>query len=250
LTLKLPVMSIIGGIKNWGKKQSFQPNVLSVFLNPALFARWYAFKAIKKRAPLLKGTLLDFGCGRKPYRNLFLNVEKYIGLDIEVSGHPHQESEVDVYYDGKIIPFGDEYFDSVYCSEVVEHLFNLDEILLEISRVLKKDGIGLFTFPFAWQEHEVPYDFARYTSFAAKSIFEKKGFEALEIHKNGHFLITVWQLWINYIFTLFRTKNRYINTLLTIIFITPFNIIGLLVSVLPKKSELYLTNVVVVKKIW
>ena len=217
-------------------------------MNPALFNRWYCYQAIKKRAPLLTGKLLDFGCGRKPYRNLFTNVGEYIGVDIEVSGHSHAESEVDVYYDGKTVPFGDEYFDSLYCSEVLEHLFNPDEILKELHRVLKKGGIGLFTFPFSWQEHEQPYDFARYSSFAAKYIFEQKGFEVLEIHKNGHFIITVWQLWIIYIWTLFRTKSRYLNTLFTIIFITPFNIIGLIFAIFPRSKDLYMTNVVMIKK--
>jgi hypothetical protein len=53
---------------------------------------------------------------------------------------------------------------------------------------------------------------------------------------------------INYIFTLFRTQNRYLNTFLTVIFIAPFNMIGLVVSILPQKKELYLTNIITIKK--
>ena len=29
-------------------------------------------------------------------------MEKYVGVDVEVSGHPHENSEVDIFYDGKI----------------------------------------------------------------------------------------------------------------------------------------------------
>ena len=32
------------------------------------------------------------------------------------------------------------------------------------------------TIPFVWDEHEQPYDFARYSSFGIKSLLEKHGF--------------------------------------------------------------------------
>lgn len=236
-------------IKEFGKKQSFQPNILSIFLNPMLFQRWYLFRSLKYFAPQMRGTMLDFGCGRKPYKNLFANANEYVGVDIEISGHSHQESEIDIFYDGETIPFENEHFDSLYCSEVIEHLFNVDKIIPELNRVLKKEGLALFTFPFAWQEHEKPYDFARYTSFGAKYLFEKNGFEIVEFRKNGHFAVTVIQLWINYIFCLFQTNNRYLNTFMTILFISPFNIVGILFSIFPKNTDLYITNMILLKKI-
>jgi len=52
----------------------------------------------------LSGKLLDFGCGRKPYKHLF-SFDEYIGLDIVESGHNHEDEEIDVYYDGTKIPF-------------------------------------------------------------------------------------------------------------------------------------------------
>lgn len=47
---------------------------------------------------------MDVGCGSKPYRELF-DVDEYIGIDIEVSGHNHSSSNIDKFYDGKVIPF-------------------------------------------------------------------------------------------------------------------------------------------------
>lgn len=230
------------------KKQSFQPNLLSLFLNSGLFIRWFLYREIKILAPMLNGKLLDFGCGRKPYKSLFSNVSDYIGIDIQVSGHDHIDSEVDIYYDGKQIPFGNETFDSVFCSEVVEHIFNLDEALIEINRVLKNGGLALFTFPFGYQEHEKPYDFSRYTSFAAKYIFEKNGFEVIIQRKTGHFVLVLLQLWINYIYSFFATKNRYWNTVMTAIFITPFNLIGFLFFFFPRNEDLYFSNILLIKK--
>ena len=98
---------------------------------------------------------MDFGCGTKPYRTFF-QVEEYVGVDFENPGHPHDNEQIDIFYDGKNIPLPDGYFDSVLSSEVFEHVFNIDEVLAEINRVMKSDGKLLITCPFAWNEHEVP----------------------------------------------------------------------------------------------
>lgn len=241
------------GIRNYiieyGKAQSFQPNLLSIFLNPFYFIRRGLYKGIKGYAGSLQGRLLDFGCGRKPYRKLF-QVQQYIGLDIAKSGHSHEFSEIDVFYDGRKIPFPDAHFDSVFSSEVFEHVFNLDDILAEISRVTKPGGQMLFTVPFVWSEHEVPYDFGRYTSFGVNHLMQKHGFEVVQLTKTSHSVEVVIQLFALYVFTLFQTKNRYVNTVFTCLFITPINLLGLVFSViLPKKKDLYFNNVVLARKL-
>ena len=53
---------------------------------------------------------MDFGCGSKPYKSLF-NVEEYLGVDYYNEGHPHENEQIDVFYDGKNLPFPDNYFD-------------------------------------------------------------------------------------------------------------------------------------------
>ena len=164
------------------KKQSFQPNILSVFINPFYFIRKSLYVALKQEAPKLKGRLMDFGCGRKPYENLF-NVSEYIGVDIQDAGHNHKLSKVDVFYDGKTIPFADSYFDSVFCGEVMEHVFTPSETLLEINRVVKKGGQILLTVPFCWNEHEIPYDYARYTSYGFATLLEVHGFKIIKMNK-------------------------------------------------------------------
>lgn len=230
------------------KKQSFQTNLLSIFVNPFFFLRRGLFRHIKKNAKYLNGKMIDFGCGRKPYKNLF-SIKEYIGVDIEVSGHPHENSEIDVFYDGKTLPFSNETFDSFFCSEVFEHVFNIEKIIKELNRVIKKGSTGLITIPFAWPEHEIPYDFARYTSFGIKDILEQNGFKVISLEKSGHFIECLIQLSILYIYSLFMTKNQFLNTLLTLIFISPLNIIGICISdILPKKQGLYHNLVVVVQK--
>ena len=230
------------------KHQSFQPGIPALFIFPFYFIRRSLFKNIQQSSTFLNGKLLDFGCGRKPFENLF-TVKEYVGLDIEQTGHDHRNSKVDVFYDGKTIPFADQTFDTFFCSEVLEHVFNPDEVLTEIRRVLKPGAVGLITVPFCWNEHEVPYDYARYSSFGIKHLLEKNGFKVLELKKSGNFISVNFQLWALYFFELFK-KMGYLGYFISMIFIVPINIIGSLLSVLlPKNYSMYFNNIVIVKNV-
>ena len=241
-------MSMKSSITNFLRKQSFQPGIPAIFLNPFYFIRRPLFLNIRMLAPQLSGRLLDFGCGRKPYENLF-KVKEYIGVDMEDTGHGHKNSKIDVYYDGKNIPFPDESFDSVFCSEVFEHVFNLDEIIIEIKRVMKKGGQILITVPFSWNEHEVPYDFARYTSFGITHLLEKNGFELKQLRKSGNFVRVNFQLWALYFYSIINTKNAGVDFILRMLFIIPINVIGnILAPLFPVNKSLYFNNVVLAVK--
>lgn len=49
--------------------------------------------------------------------------------------------------DRQELPFDNDYFDAIYCGEVIEHLFNPDHLLNEARRVLKAGGICVLTTP-------------------------------------------------------------------------------------------------------
>ncbi len=230
------------------KFQSFYPNILSIFINPFYFIRRGLSRHIKNFAPLLKGRLLDFGCGRKPYRNYF-DVAEYIGVDILETGHDHKLSEADIYYDGKNLPFPDNHFDSLFCSEVLEHVFNVDEVLPEINRVLKTGSKALITTPFCWNEHEIPFDYARYTSFGIKDLLQRNGFKVIRLEKSGNFARVNIQLWALYFYELF-SRFKTTGYILSLIFIIPINLIGSIIClVLPVNKSLYFNNIIIAEKI-
>lgn len=68
------------------------------------------------------------------------------------------------FYDGETIPFENNSFDSIVSTKVLEHLFTIYELLEEFYIVLKPNGKAVITTPFMWEEHEIPYYFARYTT--------------------------------------------------------------------------------------
>ena len=219
---------------------------------PAYLTRNRLLTSIKKYVPLLKGRLLDFGCGNKPYRSLF-TVDEYTGLDFENPGHPHLNEQIDVFYDGKHIPFADGTFDAVFSSEVFEHVFNLEEVLKELNRVMKTDASILVTCPFAICEHETPNDFARYSSFGLRGIFERNGFEMVHQEKTGNSVEVVFQLWIMYLHQHITPKVRKIpvvRSAFRLLCYTGLNMLALAFNrILPRRQDLYLNNVIFCKKV-
>ena len=226
----------------------FNPNITF----PAYLVRNRLLKGISKYAPELKGDLLDFGCGSKPYKSLF-TVNSYTGVDIENPGHSHDNEQIDFYYDGSKLPFEDNRFDAVFTTEVFEHVFNLPDILPDINRVMKPGGYILITCPFAICEHEQPTDFARYSSFGLTSLLQKNGFEIVQFEKLGNSVETVTQLWIMYLHINVHPlikKIPVVRSAFRIIGYTLLNAFAILWSkIFPEGKELYLNNLALCKKV-
>ena len=229
-------------------------DILAIFFNQNYLIRKELFKNIKSLSKDLSGVLLDFGCGSKPYEKLILSwggVVKYIGVDIEESGHTHENEKIDFFWDGKRLPFENSSFDSVLCSEVLEHVFEPDDTLQEIKRVLKDGGKILLTIPFFWEEHEIPYDYARYSSYGIKYLLDKNGFRIVKMQKCGNSVQVVFQI-INCCLEkyILKIKNLFIRYVAIALFGMPLNVLGIIFSlVLPKNDRIYFNNIILAEKI-
>jgi SAM-dependent methyltransferase len=157
--------------------------------------------ALQESLPLFSGRLLDYGCGKMPYKDYILEhsgVTEYIGLDIETALN-YDNTKPDIVWNGTTLPFTDGFFDVVFATEVFEHVHGLESALHEIYRVLKQDGILFFTMPYVWPLHEVPNDEYRYTPFALEKIFKKAAFSNIAIKPTGGWNATLAQmlgLWV------------------------------------------------------
>lgn len=230
------------------QRESFFPGVLGLLINPFYFARKGLAKHVSDLAINITGKTLDIGCGTKPYLHLYRSSE-YFGLEIDTPQN-RADKKADYFYDGNTFPFDNESFDSVVANEVFEHVFNPDQFLDETMRILKPSGLVLLTMPFIWDEHEQPYDFARYSSFGIKALLERHGFEVLEQRKSTGDIRVIFQLLNAYIYKKTVTKNAYINVLVTLVLIAPFNILGeLLFMITPRNPDLYLDNIILAKRL-
>lgn len=131
----------------------------------------------------MRGSLLDVGCGRKPYVSLFPRIDKHIGIDIPTS--MHGLSQVDVAGSILFLPFTNDFFDNVLCTEVLEHVPEPLMALREMWRVAKPGGILLLTVPLSEQLHEEPYDFYRFTKYVLDYILRKSDWQVLRKYERG-----------------------------------------------------------------
>lgn len=110
---------------------------------------------IKVILPLVKGRLLDLGCGTNKL------VEKYgngVGVDV------HQFGGADlILKDTSRTPFDDKEFDTITIIATLNHIPNREEVLREMHRVLTNDGQLIITMiqPFIsriWHCLRSPWD--------------------------------------------------------------------------------------------
>ncbi|MBR2425729.1 MAG: class I SAM-dependent methyltransferase [Lentisphaeria bacterium] len=240
----LYVRQIPGRIYN---HYSFSSSIWGIFFNPFYFARKELFLFVKKAGSQLNGKVLDVGCGTKPYKKL-ISYECYVGLEYDTEEN-RKNKNADFFYDGHQFPFENASFDSILCNQVLEHVFNPDKFLSEVSRVLRPGGKLLLTVPFVWDEHEQPFDYGRYTSFGLKELLFNHGFTVLEHHKTCNDFSAISQLYATFIFKKIMNRNVLIRIPIFYLLIVPGNLFGLILKwILPKNNDLYLDNVILAEK--
>ncbi len=234
-------------LREWKERQRFDPAWMGFLVNPFYFARRGLMDGLKEFFPQLTGELLDVGCGRKPYR-AFISCARYVGMEVDTP-LARTSFSADVFYDGRRFPFPDQSFDAVLCSQVFEHVFTPQEFLAEISRVLRPGGVALFTVPFVWDEHEQPHDFARYSSFGLRAVMEAAGL-SVEAQRKTMADSRAWFQLINaYFYKITRSESRLLNWAAQLGLMAPVSLVGMLVGrILPTNEDLYLDNIVLVRK--
>lgn len=131
--------------------------------------------------------VLVVGAGDDPYRRRFRSATRYVRMDIE----PHRGS-TDVLADAQYLPFGDERFDCVFASEVLEHLSRPRLFVHESLRTLRPGGSVILTVPFMFHTHGDPFDFWRLTRESCLTLFE--GRAEVEVYAQGNRLHVISDL--------------------------------------------------------
>jgi len=234
-------------MKNLIEKEKFKPSFFSIFYHPFFFIRREIYSFLEVNSNYLNGKLLDFGCGSKPYEKLFKNLNDYVG--VEVAGNK-ENLKSDIYYDGISLPFADNTFDSILCTEVFEHVEQLDEVIFELYRILKPGGRMIVTTPFMCMEHEMPYDFRRFTLNGLTNLIKKKNFKIIKSQKllnNFHVFFQTLNFYICQVFL--KKKTRYLKYIVYFLLIGPVNFLSLIFNFfLPKTKEMYFGSGIVVEK--
>jgi SAM-dependent methyltransferase len=238
---------LIASVKRRIRRSQFEPGLIGLLVNPFYIARSGLLSALRRLSRHVTGRTLDVGCGQKPYRHLFASTE-YIGLELDTPEN-RMCKQADYFYDGRTFPFDSGSFDSVVCSQVLEHVFEPSAFLSEIHRVLKPGGVLLLTVPFVWDEHEQPFDFARYSTFGLRYVLERAGFRVDVLEKSVADGRLLFQLANAMAYKRWRSVNRWRMLLITVVAMAPVNVMAVVFGKLvPASHDLYLDNVVVARK--
>ncbi len=185
-----------------------------------------------RRLPQLDLCVLDIGGRLQPYRSLLgARVSRYIAID------PHLTPLVNVAAVGEAVPFRDEQFDFVICTQVLEYFPEPGLATREIWRVLRKGGVAFVSAPSVF----VRDNDREYWRFLPEGLrYLLKEFEAVEVIPEG-----------NSIAGLFRTVNVFLVSFMRPRFLVPMlewtvvpllNLAGYLFARLGRANDLFTAN--------
>lgn len=148
------------------------------------FRRRLVDRDLLKCRNLLIGKVLDLGGGRT--RGEFPHGKKmeWVVADIDFDLKPT------VVADAHCLPFGDEVFEAVKCSELTGYLHEPIKMIEEIARVLKPGGAAVITAPFLTPYDSEQYDSVRLTGAWWEWAAKKSGLHLEKVEPQG-FLLTV-----------------------------------------------------------
>jgi SAM-dependent methyltransferase len=129
--------------------------------------------------------VVDAGAGEVRFRELFDPGTRYVALDRGVGDISWDYSRLDVVADLGAIPLASGRADIVINTQVLEHVRSPEDVIGELSRVLRVGGMLYLTVPQGWPEHQQPNDYFRFTRFALQMLLDRAGFSKVEIGRLG-----------------------------------------------------------------
>jgi ubiquinone/menaquinone biosynthesis C-methylase UbiE len=124
-----------------------------------------------------EGTLVfDAGAGDGHWEKNLKQGINYVSMDLGVGDSKVDYSHLDIKGDLRNIPLDGNAVDVIICIQVLEHLPEPWKVLKEFNRILKQGGLIYASCPQGEPQHQIPYDFFRYTIFGLESIFKGNGF--------------------------------------------------------------------------
>lgn len=130
--------------------------------------------------------VLDAGAGECPFKPLFVHA-RYVAVDSGVGNEEWDYTGIDVFSDLFHLSLRSNSVDHVLCNDVLEHVPDPAGLITALHDVLKPGGNLFLSAPQGWGQHQGPHDYFRFTSYALRMLFERAGFEVLEIRPLGGF---------------------------------------------------------------
>lgn len=220
--------------------------IFSYFLNRA--------KVNKIQEHKKKGRILDIGCGNGDFLSVFSGEWELYGIEPNPVGYDLTNQRTKVKTLNRTLTeckFPDNFFDVITLWHVLEHIYDPNEELKEIGRILKKDGILVVSVPNVnslgfklgkkhWIHLDSPRHLHHYNPETINKILNKNGFKIFSMtFPLFEFPLDLYHSLIN---SLDRKKS--IRTLLTF----PILVFSLIIKPIGHLFKLSETMVVFCKK--
>ena len=119
---------------------------------PVCYSLWRSLECKLYSSLDLNPPILDLGCGDGLFASILFKKPIEAGIDIS-NNDIIMAKRTGIYKSLKFadatkkIPYGNRHFSTVISNCVLEHIDNLDGLLAEVNRVLKKGGLFVFSVP-------------------------------------------------------------------------------------------------------
>jgi SAM-dependent methyltransferase len=123
--------------------------------------------------------VLDAGAGDCPYKSFFPNAQYESADFCQVEGAKY--GPITYVCDLSTIPVEDNRYDLVLCTQVLEHVTEPELVLKEFFRILKPGKELWISAPLFYAEHQIPFDYYRYTRYGLSYLIEKAGFQIKKV---------------------------------------------------------------------
>lgn len=164
---------------------------------------WHSrrFNEIAKIITPIKGRILDVGChsgllSQKIFQ--WTGADEIYGVDISKKAVERAQKRIKSGHfmvgDAQNLSFKSNYFDAVFCLEMIEHVDYPEKVLKEIYRVMKKGGYGVILIPtenllfkivwFLWNLYYPVWKHVHVQSFNGnllENMLRKEGFKIVSV---------------------------------------------------------------------
>ncbi|RYD77074.1 MAG: SAM-dependent methyltransferase [Verrucomicrobiaceae bacterium] len=170
----------VDALKSLYADRNFTPQAWTDPADYAFLGIHLVERSIALLAPKLRGEFLDVGCGTQPYAKYFDHLPLRHACDFDPG-----RGNVNFACPADKIPVPDGTYDSILCTEVLEHTPDALAVWREFFRVLRPGGRVLLSTPMYWPSHEQPYDFNRFPAHGLQYLAEKAGFTVEHLLPRG-----------------------------------------------------------------
>jgi SAM-dependent methyltransferase len=149
---------------------------------------------LKPTLKYVRGMVLNAGCGSRDISGFL----KQHGADSVEACDLKSSIPGAIIADLTDIPRENDRYDTIVCNAVLEHVQFPDQVMQELRRVLKPDGLLLLCIPFMQPYHPAP-DYRRYSREGMLELARIHGFEAIEIFPVHTLAQTITWIWWSYL---------------------------------------------------